>query len=198
MNKQNIKSEKEQNLEARAQLFKALGHPMRLLIMNLVLTKPRHGEELAEILRLNPATVSHHLLKLAEAGLLETRKDQYYQTYSLAKDVLKRSLDEVIRLPQPDLRANVKVDAYQQKVLQIFFKHGRIKQIPAQKKKQLIILRHLGKEFEPGRQYQEIEVNRVLIEFHDDVAWMRRAMIEHKVMKREKGLYWLNEEDEIE
>ena len=140
MNKQQIKSDKEQNLEARAQLFKSLGHPMRLLIMNLVLTKPRHGEELAEILRLNPATVSHHLNKLAEAGLLETRKDQYYQTYSLAKDVLKRSLDEVIRLPQPDLRANVKVDAYQQKVLQIFFKHGRIKQIPAQKKKQRIIV----------------------------------------------------------
>jgi len=34
----------EQNLEARAELFKALGHPVRLLILNLIKIKPRHGE----------------------------------------------------------------------------------------------------------------------------------------------------------
>ena len=37
------------NLEARAQFFKALGHPARLLIINLVKVKPRHTEELAAI-----------------------------------------------------------------------------------------------------------------------------------------------------
>lgn len=191
MTKQTIKSEKEQNLEARAQLFKALGHPVRLLIMNLVLTKPRHGEELAAILHLNPATVSHHLGKLAQVGLLETRKDQYYQTYSLAKDVLGRTLDEVIRLPQPDLRAQVEPDAFRQKVLQIFFKHGRLKQIPAQRKKQQIILQFIAQEFEPNRAYEEIEVNRILIEFHDDVAWLRRSLVSHQLMVREKGIYRL-------
>ena len=179
------------NLEARAQLFKALGHPMRLLIMNLVLTKARHGEELAAILHLNPATVSHHLTKLAEAGLLEARKDQYYQTYSLAQDVLQRTLDEVIRLPQPDLRAQVKTDAYREKVLRIFFKHGRLKQIPAQRKKQLIILEHIAQEFEPDRAYGEMEVNHILIEFNDDVAWLRRSLVEHGLMKRAKGVYRL-------
>lgn len=192
--KQQIKSDKEENLEARAQLFKALGHPVRLLIMNLVLSKARHGEELAAILRLNPATVSHHLNKLAEAGLLEARKDQYYQTFSLANNVLQRSLDEVIRLPQPDLRANVKVDAYRQKVLQIFFKHGRLKQFPAQRKKQLIVLEHIANEFEPDREYQEIEVNRILVEFNDDVASLRRALVEFHIMSRDKGIYRLNEE----
>jgi DNA-binding transcriptional ArsR family regulator len=49
------KNEFELNLEARANLFKALGHPVRLLILNLVQMKPRHGEELATILKLNPA-----------------------------------------------------------------------------------------------------------------------------------------------
>ena len=66
----------EQNLEARAEFFKALGHPARLLILNLVQMKPRHGEELATILKLKPATISHHLAKLTEVGLLESRKDQ--------------------------------------------------------------------------------------------------------------------------
>ena len=36
----------EQDLGARAELFKALGHPARLLILNLLDIKPRHGEEL--------------------------------------------------------------------------------------------------------------------------------------------------------
>lgn len=189
---QTTKSDKEENLEARAQLFKALGHPMRLLIMNLVLTKARHGEELAAILHLNPATVSHHLTKLADAGLLEARKDQYYQTYSLAQNVLQRTLDEVIRLPQPDLRAQVTPDAYREKVLRIFFKRGRLKQIPSQHKKQRIILEHIAQEFEPDRDYEEQEVNRILVEFNDDVAWLRRSLVEHKIMRRAHGIYRLN------
>lgn len=196
MTTQPAKEDKAENLEARAQLFKALGHPVRLLIMNLVLTKARHGEELAAILRLNPATISHHLAKLTEAGLLEARKDQYYQTYSLAQNVLQRTLEEVIRLPQPDLRAQVKPDAYREKVLKTFFRHGRLKQIPAQNKKQRIILEHIAREFEPGRAYEEMEVNRILIEFNDDVAWLRRGLVEHKLMSREGGVYRLVEDVE--
>jgi DNA-binding transcriptional ArsR family regulator len=46
----------EENLNARAELFKALGHPARLLILNLIRMKPRHGEELAVILHLSPAS----------------------------------------------------------------------------------------------------------------------------------------------
>lgn len=194
MKKETIKSAQEENLEVRAQLFKALGHPVRLLIMNLALTKPRHGQELAAILNLNPATISHHLNKLAEVGLLQARKDQYYQSYSLANNMLQRTLDEVIRLPQPDLRANVTADAYRQKVLQIFFKHGRLKRFPSQRKKQQIILEHIALEFEPNRDYSEMDVNRILIEFNDDVASLRRALVEFHLLNREGGVYRLVEE----
>ena len=93
----------EQNLAARANLFKALGHPTRLLIINLVRIKPRHGEELAAILRLNPATISHHLKQLTEAGFLTVRKDQYYQTYSLQADLLDQKLADLVHLAQPEL-----------------------------------------------------------------------------------------------
>jgi DNA-binding HxlR family transcriptional regulator len=192
MSKQTASNNAHANLEARAQLFKALGHPMRLLIMNLIFAKPRHGQELAAILRLNPATVSHHLAKLAEAGLLEVRKDQYYQTYSLAQDVLQRSLDEVIRMPQPDLRSQVETDAYRDKVLKTFFKNGRLHTIPAQYKKQQIVMEQISLEFEPNRKYEEKEVNRILVDFHDDVAFLRRSLIDHKLMQRERGIYWLN------
>lgn len=184
------KTASEENLEARAQLFKALGHPTRLLILNLIRMKPRHGEELAEILRLKPATISHHLSKLSEAGLLTAKKDQYYHTYSLVKSVLDRSLEEVVHIPQPDLSAGVEEDAYRQKVLRNFFRRGQLIQIPAQYKKQLIILEKLAEEFEPDQRYTEKQVNQILLEFHEDVASLRRMMIDHKLMARDKGIYW--------
>jgi ArsR family transcriptional regulator, arsenate/arsenite/antimonite-responsive transcriptional repressor len=185
-----VKTEMETNLEARAHFFKALGHPIRLLILNLVKAKPRHGEELAEILKLNPATISHHLAALAEAGLLRQQKDQYYQVYSLVREPLEKSLAEMVHLPQPGFSAQVQEDAYRQKVLNTFFQHGRLKQFPAQLKKRQIILERMVTEFEPGREYTELEVNQILVDFHEDVASLRRGMIELGLMERAKGIYW--------
>jgi len=179
----------EQNLEARAELFKALGHPVRLLILNLAKMKPRHGEELAAILALNPATVSHHLSKLSDVGLLKAEKDQYYQVYSLAGAMLDKSLGDVIFMPQTGVTAQVEEDAYRQKVLKTFFKFGRLKAIPAQFKKYLIVLERLAQEFEPERTYTEREVNQILVEFNDDVATLRRGMIDYNLMERESGIY---------
>jgi len=179
----------EGNLEARAELFKALGHPVRLLILNLIRMKPRHGQELAIILSLKPATVSHHLAKLAEARFIKSEKDQYYVTYSLAGDVLSKTLDEVVSMPQRGLADRVEEDAYRAKVLKTFLKHGRLRQIPRQLKKRQVILEKLIEEFEPERDYTEIEVNRILLEFHEDVATLRREMVGLGLMKRAKGIY---------
>lgn len=183
------KTSSEINLEARADLFKALGHPVRLLILNLIRLAPRHGEELAAILGLTPATISHHLTRLAEAGLIEGRRDQYYQTYSLMDDVFKRTLGEVVSLPQQGLTRRVEEDAYRAKVLDTFLRHGRLKQIPGQMKKRQIILAKLVEEFEPERDYTEMEVNRILVEFHEDVATLRREMVGFRLMKRAGGIY---------
>lgn len=184
------KSTAEQNLEARAKVFKALGHPTRLLILNLVKIKSRHGEELAAILRLQPATISHHLAILANAGLLSSKKDQYYQMYFPINDLLQTTLEEMITLPQPGLPKGVEVDAYREKVLKTFFKRGRLVSIPAQLKKRQVILEKIVEEFEPDRKYTEREVNQVLVEFHDDVASLRRGLISQKLMQRHKDMYW--------
>lgn len=183
------KTTAEFNLEERAQLFKALGHPVRLLMLNLIQQKPRHGEELAAILNLKPATVSHHLSKLAEAGLLTSTKDQYYQMYSLVGDVLKKPLGEVIRMPQPSLTNEVEPDAYKQKVLKAFVKQGRVVRLPTQLKKLQVILELIVQEFEPEREYTEKEVNFILLDFHEDVATLRRSLIEHNLMTRSGGIY---------
>jgi len=179
----------EANLEARAYLFKALGHSVRLLILNLVRIKPRHGEELAAILRLNPATISHHLTKLTDAGLLNAKKDQYYITYTLNTNPLGMLLSDLVHLPQPEFSSGVEQDAYRSKVLKTFFRHGRLVQFPAQLKKRVVVLEKIAESFEPEREYTEREVNHILLDFNDDVASLRRGLIEHKLMSRSKGIY---------
>jgi hypothetical protein len=184
-----LKSTAEQNLEMRAQLFKALGHPTRILVLNLIRIKPRHGEELAAILKLKPATISHHLTQLVEVGLLQSEKAQYYQVYSLRSEFLNKKLGDVLFLPQPELPANLQTDAYRAKVIDTFFEHGRLRQIPAQLKKRQIILDVIVREFEPHRDYSEHEVNQILLEFHEDVATLRRELIIEGLLVRDKGIY---------
>ena len=179
----------EVNLEARADFFKALGHPIRLLILNLVRIKPRHGEELAAILNLNPATISHHISKLSKAGLLKSKKDQYYQTYSLSGELLRKPLEDLIHLPQPGLKDEVHEDAYKDKVIKTFIRRGRLTRLPAQLKKQQVVLEFIVEAFEPDQTYSEREVNIVLLDFHDDVAALRRGLISNKLMTRDKGIY---------
>jgi ArsR family transcriptional regulator, arsenate/arsenite/antimonite-responsive transcriptional repressor len=183
------KNQAELNLEARANLFKALGHPTRLLMLNLIKLRPRHTEELASILRLSAGTVSHHLSMLTEAGLLSSSKEQYYQNYALRDGLLEKTLAEVVSMPQPGLEKNVSGNAYTTKVLRTFFKGGRIIKIPAQRKKLLVILGEIVKAFELGRTYTEREVSIVLSEYHDDFATLRRGLIEAGLMTRKDGIY---------
>lgn len=185
-----MSSTAEENIEKRSQFFKALGHPARLLIMNLIKSKPRHGEELALILMLNPATISHHLSILVKAGLLKSQKDQYYQVYSLESAHLEKTLTEMIYFPQSGIAENVEEDAYRKKVLRTFLQRGRLVNIPAQRKKRQIILEKIVEHFEPEKTYLERAVNIILLDFHDDVAALRRGLIEFGLMERTtNGIY---------
>lgn len=183
------KSPYEASLEVRAELLKALGHPTRLLILNLIRDKPRHGEELAAIMHLNPGTISHHLRILTEVGVLRSRKDQYYQIYSLVDDVLEKSLADIVHFSQSVSDSGVDGDAYQKKVLDTFFRRGHLVSIPAQLKKRQIVLEKIAEEFEPGRQYSEREVNLKLLDFHEDIATLRRELVEYSLLERNAGVY---------
>ena len=180
------------NFDNRAELFKALAHPIRLLIINLIKIKPRHGEELALILRLNPATVSHHLNLLTDAGLLQSQKDQYYQTYSLIAQPFTKTLTELIFMPQTEMPGNIEEDAYRKKVLNTFLRHGRLIKIPAQLKKRQVIFEKIAEEFEPGKQYPEREVNIILLDYNDDVAALRRGLVEAELLVRKNNVYQRN------
>ena len=68
--------------------------------------------------------------------------------------------------------------------------HGRLSSIPSKHSKRLVVLDHLAQRFEPGVHYPETEVNAILRSAHDDVAALRRYLVEEGFLDREGGVYW--------
>jgi biotin operon repressor len=180
------------NDEQLLTFFKALADANRLKIVGLLSEHEYSVEHLAAMLNLRPPTVSHHLKLLAEAGLVSARAESYYSLYQLETSVLEkiaRHLGEQDKLPR--MAAEVDLEAYDRKVLRdILLPDGRLKVIPAQRKKREVILRHMLNEFQPEVRYSEQQVNEILSRFHDDTATLRREMITYKLMKRAEGEYW--------
>ena len=84
---------------ATASLFKALGDPHRVRVVNLLAVS---GEpvcicDLTELLQLSQPTVSFHMKKLLDAGLLEREQRGVWAYYWLRRDVVER-LEKVLSL----------------------------------------------------------------------------------------------------
>ena len=77
--------------------FKALADSNRLKIVGLLAEKSYSVEELAELLQLKPSTVSHHLSRLSEAGLVKARSESYYNVYHLDQSVLDEKARTMLR-----------------------------------------------------------------------------------------------------
>lgn len=175
------------DLNTRAALFRALSHPARLSLLRLTWQDALSGEHLARLMNLAPATISHHLAALAEAGLMNVQQDGHQRLYSTNHAALKLNLEELIR---GEVSAAPVQDPYRERVLRAFFRDGKLIQIPAQRKKKDVILLELGKLFEPGQRYPESEVNAMLGEYHPDFFTLRRELVGLGVLSRADGVYW--------
>jgi len=82
----------EEEATATAELFKALGDPARVRLVNLLATasEPVCMCELIEPLGLAQPTVSHHAKKLVEAGLVEREQRGKWAFFSLKRDAVEK------------------------------------------------------------------------------------------------------------
>lgn len=83
-------------LEDHADQFAALGHPARLAILRYVVQGGAEGTPAGDIqskLDIPPSTLSHHLEKLASAGLLSSRREGTFIYYAPVFDSLKELTD---------------------------------------------------------------------------------------------------------
>lgn len=176
--------------EENLRLYKCLADRSRLRLLSSLTQAPMYVELLAQRLELTPATVSFHLKKLEEAGLVTLKKEQYYTVAEIRKDSLTKTILSTLQPGEDQAAAEeAREEAYRRKVLASFMKYGRLTAIPVQRKKQRIILEELLRSFEPGRVYEEKEVNEILSGFHEDFCTLRRMMICEGLMTRDHGQY---------
>ena len=84
----------EEETEATAVLFRALGDPARVRIMNVLATSdgPVCICNLVEPLGLSQPTVSHHMKKLLEVGLVEREQRGKWAYYTLKPAAARKLL----------------------------------------------------------------------------------------------------------
>ena len=172
------------------EIFKCLSDSSRLKIINSLMIEPMYVELLAEIVDLSTSTVSFHLKKLLDANLVSFTKEQYYAVYSLNEEILSMNLkDLILDSRSEDEILNEREEKYKEKVINSFFKYGKLVEIPVQNKKKQIILEKIVQAFEKDREYSEKEVNLIIADFHDDFCTIRRDLIGFNLMERENGIY---------
>lgn len=178
-------------VQKKLNLLKAFADKSRILILNALIKKPMYVEEISNLLDLAESTVSFHLKKLENAGIIYSERSQYYIMYHVKEEILNQNIKDIIYIKNPDEAAQKqRMEEYKNKVFKAFFEYGKLKQIPSSNKKRYIILKELVKDFEYDRKYTEDEVNSILVKYNDDVAALRRYMVEERLMDRTPGIYW--------
>jgi len=177
--------------------FKAMADANRLKILGLLAQEDLTVEQISEMLKLRPSTISHHLSKLSEVGLVSAKASSYYNIYHLENRALEDKAKQLLSMETlPTMASDINMDAYDQKVIADYSTpDGHLKTIPSQRKKLDVILRHVGRAFELAVTYSENEVNQILKNFHADTSSLRRELIGNGILKRSTDgrEYWLAE-----
>lgn len=177
------------------EFHKALGDLTRIRIIALLQQGPLHGQAIAGKLGLKPPTITHHIAKLREVGLIKERRDKNTIYFSLKTKILETSAKAILTVGTGGV-SNMEMSVTEEEraaiINNFFTKDGKLKNYPAQRKKKLVVLAHMAKGLEFGKVYPEKEINEYLKQFHEDYATLRRELIMCQYMYRENNQYELN------
>jgi hypothetical protein len=167
-----------------ARLLGLLAEPDRLKVVSAIVLGARTVDAVVSATGLEPKTVEVALARLAGGGLVGGDRG------SLA--VEEEDLRAAVRSAAEEREAGEKLGLppVASEVLRRFIRNGRLMSIPMARSKRLVILDHLSQEFEPGWRYTEKDVNEILGDYHEDVAALRRYLVDEGFMAREAGEYW--------
>jgi hypothetical protein len=170
------------------ELFKAFADSNRLQIAGLLVGESLTMDELSKQTGLKLADVQRHLGQLVYLGLVKADQDHYRLD--------RKALESQARQVLSNMRPRTSEDAFDgedfdRKVLSDFFQpDGRLRSIPSQQKKRLVILNYLAGNFEGGKRYPEKQVNETLKRFFEDYASLRRYLVDDGLLQRERNEYW--------
>jgi len=169
------------------EIVRALADPERLAIAGLLARGDRTADDLAVELELPARRVRSHLGKLTAAGVILVADDR--RTYRLDPATLRQAA-EIVGPPREAGLALGAASDDEGIVLRTFFRNGRLTEIPMKRTKRRIVLERIALEFEPGRDYDEKEVNVIVGAFFNDHAALRRYLVDEGFLDRDHGRYW--------
>jgi biotin operon repressor len=173
-------------------LFKGLADPTRLRMIAAMVDRPRCGQDLAAEVGVSPATVSHHLRVLSEAGLLRETRQTPYVFYQLDLEQLQGAVKSVSSPKRVrELATASAVDDDTRDVLRAFFDGPRLISLPVQRRKKEIVLEEMLRRLPRRREYREPELNKFIEVVFQDFCTIRREWIMGGYMEREAGVYRL-------
>ncbi|MDP9185219.1 MAG: DUF2087 domain-containing protein [Actinomycetota bacterium] len=169
------------------EIVRALADPDRLAIAGVLARSDRTAGELAAELDLPARRVRAHLGKLTAAGVASVADDR--RTYRLDRETMRHAAELVGPPREAGLALGAATDD-EELVLRTFFRSGRLTEIPMKRSKRRIVLGRVALEFEPGRRYDEKEVNVIVGAFFNDHAALRRYLVDEGFLDRDHGIYW--------
>jgi hypothetical protein len=174
------------------QLFKSLADPTRLRMITAMVDRARCGQDLAAEVGVSPATASHHLRVLVEAGLVSETRQPPYSFFRLELDRL-RDVAKAVSTPKRvrELAISARVDEATRDVLRAFFDGPRLRALPAQRRKKELVLEEVLRRLPRRREYREVELDRFIEAVYADYCTIRREWIMAGYMEREAGVYRL-------
>ena len=181
---------KEEEVDELVDFLKVLADRNRLRILGILSEKECTVKELAQELGVTEPTVSSHLNMLKWRGLVTMREQGTSHYYRLRQEGVHTLLKDLTYRANVDAPEDPNSTELERRTLKTFFVNGRLKEIPTRRSRLLIVLRHLAKQFRVGEFYTEPQVNEILRNFHEDVAALRRYMVDNGIMARKSGRYW--------
>ena len=91
-----IKLIQEETLERMAETLKAIAHPVRLQIVNILMTGERSVGELVRTLGTKQSLTSQQLSILKSRGVLKSRRNGYVVFYSLKNTGIKNIMASIL------------------------------------------------------------------------------------------------------
>ncbi len=158
--------------------------PVRLYALGMAAARPVTADDVAQAMAVSHREALEAIGALRVAGLIDD-----------AGNLLDETLRELgARIPaDPEASPQMLAGSWSEEergVLSTFFSGRRLVEIPASRRKRLVVLERLAQEFEPGVRYSEREVSFQLQLFHPDYASLRRHLVDEGMLTRSEGVYW--------
>lgn len=171
-------------LDAR-NLAGLLAEPERRRIVAALILEAGDLQHVTSATGLDARTAVDALDRLTKAGLVEQGADGTYVVIEASFKLAARAGRETTTSRE---HADEPYD--HRRILATAIVDGRLVHLPTKRSKRLVVLDRLAREFEPGQRYGEREVNGILRHFDNDVAALRRYLVDEGFLDRSDGEYW--------